>query len=103
MDLHNYFNCSNLLQLAGCPILDSGFVAYSAFVGINARMISSTALATIVPKQEHRGAFMALDSSLQQVAGGIAASAAGLIVYQAADGMIHGFPMLGWTVIEQLL
>ncbi|MCB0841285.1 MAG: MFS transporter, partial [Bacteroidetes bacterium] len=70
------------------------------FIGINARMIASTALATIVPGQTDRGAFMALDSSFQQVAGGIAATAAGWIVYQASDGMIHGYPSLGWTVIS---
>lgn len=69
------------------------------FVGINARMIASTALATIVPDQLDRGAFMALDSSFQQVAGGLAATAAGYIVFQAADGMIQGYPSLGWTVI----
>ncbi len=69
------------------------------FIGINARMIASTALATVVPEKHDRGAFMALDSSFQQVAGGVAATAAGWIVFQAADGMIHGFPSLGLTVI----
>jgi hypothetical protein len=42
---------------------------------------------------------MALDSSFQQVAGGVAAAAAGLIVYQASDGIIHGYPSLGWVVV----
>jgi predicted MFS family arabinose efflux permease len=69
------------------------------FIGINARMIASTALATAVPDQQDRGAFMAFDSSFQQVAGGIAATAAGWIVYQTSDGMIHGYPYLGLTVI----
>lgn len=69
------------------------------FVGINARMIASTALATVVPEQRERGTFMALDSSLQQVAGGVAATSAGWIVFQSEDGMIHGFPSLGWTVV----
>ena len=71
-------------------------------VGINARMIASTALATVVPAPQDRGAFMALDSSLQQVAGGVAATAAGWIVYQAPDGMISGYPSLGWTVIGMM-
>lgn len=69
------------------------------FMGINARMIASTALATVVPHQPDRGAFMALDASFQQVAGGVAATAAGWIVYQATDGVIHGYPSLGWVVI----
>ena len=69
------------------------------FLGINARMIASTALATVVPDPPDRGAFMALDSSFQQVAGGVAATAAGWIVYQASDGLLHGYPALGWVVI----
>ncbi|MCB0669825.1 MAG: MFS transporter [Saprospiraceae bacterium] len=72
------------------------------FVGINSRMITSTALATVVPDQPDRGAFMALDSSFQQVAGGVAAAAAGLIVYQASDGTIHGYSQLGLVVIATM-
>ncbi|GJM31266.1 MAG: hypothetical protein DHS20C18_02670 [Saprospiraceae bacterium] len=73
------------------------------FIGINARMIASTALATVVPNQPDRGAFMALDASFQQVAGGVAATAAGLIVYQASDGMIEGYSVLGFVVIGVML
>jgi len=73
------------------------------FVGINARMIASSALATVVPVPTERGAFMALDSSFQQLAGGVAATAAGWIVYQTSDGIIHGYPTLGWTVTGVML
>ena len=69
------------------------------FMGVNARMISSSALATVVPKAQDRGAFMAVDASLQQVSGGVAAAAAGLIVHQSSDGVIHQYPALGWAVI----
>lgn len=73
------------------------------FVGINSRMIASTALATVVPDRPDRGAFMALDSSLQQVAGGVAAAAAGWIVYQSSDGRIHGYSQLGWVVVTTMV
>lgn len=73
------------------------------FIGINARMISSTALATVIPNKNDRGSFMSLDSSFQQVTGGIGATIAGLIVFQAADGMIYGYSNLGWTVIGLML
>lgn len=79
------------------------FIHTLIFVGINARMIASTALATVVPDQPDRGSFMALDSSFQQVAGGVAATAAGLIVYQASDGMIHRYSLLGFVVIGVML
>ncbi len=69
------------------------------FLGINARMISSSALATIIPELKDRGAFMAVDASLQQAVGGMAAVAAGWIVFQSEDGMINNFPTLGMVVI----
>lgn len=73
------------------------------FLGINARMISSTALATIMPDKPDRGAFMALDASFQQLMGGIAATLAGFIVFQAPDGKIQGYPTLGWVIISVML
>jgi len=75
------------------------FIHSLIFVGINARMIAASALATVVPDQTDRGAFMALDSSFQQIAGGLAATAAGYIVFQTSDGMIEGYPNLAWTII----
>lgn len=73
------------------------------FIGINARMISSATLATAMPEATDRGAFMAVDASLQQGVGGMAAAAAGLIVFQSADGIIHRFPLLGIIVIVVML
>lgn len=73
------------------------------FIGINTRMISSATLATAMPKATDRGAFMAVDAALQQGVGGMAAAAAGLIVFQSADGIIHRFPLLGVIVILIML
>jgi predicted MFS family arabinose efflux permease len=50
--------------------------------GIMSRMIPSSALVTAIPEMRDRGAFMSINSSLQQIAGGIAASVAGMIVVQ---------------------
>lgn len=47
------------------------------FLGVNARMVSATDLATAVPKKSDRGTFLAIDSSIQQLAGGVAAAATG--------------------------
>jgi predicted MFS family arabinose efflux permease len=69
------------------------------FVGINARMITSASLATVIPKKQERGSFMAVDAALQQAAAGVAAVAAGLIVFQSADGVIQRFPLLGGLVM----
>jgi predicted MFS family arabinose efflux permease len=51
-------------------------------MGIMGRMIPSTALVTSIPEMQDRGAFMSINSSLQQIAGGIAAAFAGTIVVQ---------------------
>jgi len=51
-------------------------------MGIMGRMVPSTALVTAIPDMQDRGAFMSINSSLQQIAGGIAAAFAGTIVTQ---------------------
>lgn len=55
------------------------------FMGIMSRMIPATTLTMSIPDQRDRGAFMSVNSSLQQVAGGIAALCAGFIVTQETE------------------
>jgi predicted MFS family arabinose efflux permease len=68
------------------------------FMGISARMISSQALISGVPDQSDRGAFMSINSSVQQISGGIAAYAAGLIVVQSSSGELLHYDTLGYVV-----
>jgi predicted MFS family arabinose efflux permease len=68
------------------------------FAGITARMISSQALLSAVPEQSDRGAFMSVNSSVQQISGGIAAYAAGLIVVQSPSGELLHYDILGYVV-----
>ena len=56
------------------------------FIGIVSRIVPSMALISAIPSAQDRGAFMSINSSLQQIAGGIAAAFAGLIVKQSATG-----------------
>jgi predicted MFS family arabinose efflux permease len=49
-------------------------------IGIMSRMVPSMALVSSLPKMQDRGAFMSINSSLQQIAGGIASTVSGLIV-----------------------
>ncbi len=73
------------------------------FVGISSRMISSMALLTSVPKPEDRGAFMSINSAVQQISGGIASSLAGIIVVQSKTGELQYYPQLGLVVIGFIL
>ncbi|HNE27757.1 MAG: MFS transporter [Saprospiraceae bacterium] len=66
------------------------------FVGIMSRMVPAMAIMSSVPVMADRGAFMSINTSLQQIAGGIAASFAGLIVVQAdKNSPIEHYPVLG--------
>jgi MFS family permease len=73
------------------------------FVGVTSRMISASALMSAVPDAQNRGAFMAVNSSVQQIAGGIASAAGGLIVVQTATGDLRHYDTLGWVVVVAML
>ncbi|KQS28132.1 MFS transporter [Dyadobacter sp. Leaf189] len=69
------------------------------FVGITGRMISASALMSAVPEQQDRGAFMGINSSVQQISGGIASLIAGFIVHESSTGFIENYPLLGNVVV----
>ena len=73
------------------------------FMGISARMIPASALMTSVPSAEDRGAFMSINSAVQQLSGGIASAVAGMIVYKNAAGKMMNYPTLGFVVIASMI
>jgi predicted MFS family arabinose efflux permease len=73
------------------------------FIGIFSRMIPFQALMTQVPAPTHRGAFNAVNASLSQLAGGLAAVVAGHIVQQGTDGKLHHYDVAGYVVIATSL
>lgn len=73
------------------------------FVGIFARMIPTQALISAIPDPGSRGAFMAVNSSLQQISGGVASVLAGLIVAQGSTGKLEHFEHLGFILITTVL
>ena len=68
------------------------------FIGITSRMVASQALMTAVPEPADRGTFMGINSSVMQIAGGIASAIAGLIVVQTENGQLENYPLLGYVV-----
>jgi predicted MFS family arabinose efflux permease len=66
---------------------------------IGSRMLSTMALISAVPQPHERGAYMAVGSSMQQLAGGVSAWFAGQIVVQEGSGRIANYPQLGWVVV----
>ncbi len=70
-------------------------------MGIMSRMVPSTALVTGIPGMQDRGAFMSINSSLQQIAGGIAAAVAGMIVVQKDKfSPLEHYPTLGYVMVS---
>jgi predicted MFS family arabinose efflux permease len=86
-------------NLTPIPVWQVIIVSALMFAGVMSRMIPSQALMTAVPKTEDRGAFMSINSSLQQVAGGIASVIAGVIIVQQPGGKLVHFNTLGYVVI----
>ncbi len=73
------------------------------FAGITARMISSSALQTALPVPQDRGAFMSINSSVQQFSGGIASAIAGMIVIQPANNApLENYNILGYAVMSSI-
>ena len=73
------------------------------FVGIFSRIIPSQALISAIPGPAQRGAFNAVSASLQQLAGGISASVAGLIIVQTPTGRLDHFDWIGYIVVAVAL
>jgi MFS family permease len=73
------------------------------FIGISSRMISASALMTAIPDPKDRGAFMSINSSVQQISGGIASVVAGLIVIQTSSGYLERYDLLGYVVDGAIL
>lgn len=69
-------------------------------IGIMSRMVPAGALTSALPKMTDRGAFMSINSSLQQIAGGFAAAVGGLIVVQKTKvSPLEHYNTLGYVIV----
>jgi predicted MFS family arabinose efflux permease len=74
------------------------------WLGISSRMISSAALISGVPDLADRGAYMGINSAVQQVSGGVAAFIAGLIVHQPAKSApLQHYDIVGYLTVCSML
>lgn len=73
------------------------------FVGVFSRMIPSQTLLSAIPAPASRGAFMSVNSSIQQVAGGCASAIAGLIITEGPNGVLQSFDIVGYVVVATAL
>jgi predicted MFS family arabinose efflux permease len=69
-------------------------------MGIMSRMVPASALTMSVPDMQDRGAFMSINASLQQIAGGVAAAFAGRVVTQKDKfSALEHYDRLGYIVV----
>ncbi len=73
------------------------------FIGVSSRIIAGSALMTAVPRPQDRGAFMGVNSSVQQISGGVASTIAGMIVVQTSSGVLRNYEVLGYVVVAAML
>jgi predicted MFS family arabinose efflux permease len=69
-------------------------------MGVMARMVPAMALTSALPDIQDRGAFMSINSSLQQISGGVAAAIGGMIVQQeSAHSPLQNFDKVGYFIL----
>jgi predicted MFS family arabinose efflux permease len=86
-------------NLGPIPLWEVVALTMVMFMGIMSRMIPSTTLNTGVPEMKDRGAYMAITSSMQQIAGGFAAIGAGFIVHQQTKiSPLENYDILGYVI-----
>ncbi|MBA2588814.1 MAG: MFS transporter [Alphaproteobacteria bacterium] len=73
------------------------------FAGIFSRMIPAQALVSAIPALTQRGSFNAISASLQQLAGGVSAAVAGVVIAQGPGGALLHFNWLGYIVMTTTL
>ncbi len=87
-------------NLSATPLITVIILNVLMMAGIMSRMIPSQALITGIPVVQDRGAFMSINSSLQQIAGGIAAAFAGMIVTQKDKfSPLEHYNTLGYIIV----
>jgi len=67
---------------------------------IMSRIVPAMALVSALPKMQDRGAFMSINSSLQQIAGGVAAAVGGMIVIRKTKtSPLQHYDILGYVIV----
>jgi DHA1 family inner membrane transport protein len=73
------------------------------FIAANGRMIPTQAIISGVVTPQNRGGFMSINSSMQQLASGVAANIAGAIVVEGSNGRIEHYAWVGYFSIALIL
>lgn len=78
-------------------------VAGLFFILVNGRMVPMQAMVSNVVPPQQRGGFMSINSSVQQLASGLAATIGGAIIVKTADGRIEHYGWVGYLAMALIL
>mgnify|MGYP001116364487 CR=1 FL=1 len=84
-----------ITQLGVTPIVLALCVSTLFMMTGSGRFIPAMTLLSLVIDPKKRGTFMGLENAFRQFASGAASLAAGLIIYEGADGRLERFGMIG--------
>jgi len=90
-------------HLSVTPLWEVLIVNTLMYTAVMSRFIPSQALISGVPDMKDRGAFMAINSSVQQLGGGIASVVGGWLIGQDAAGRLLHYDVLGYVTIGAFL
>lgn len=89
-----------LTHLPSVPLLAALLASTVFMVGMSGRFPPAMALITNSVEARYRGAFMSVNSAVQQATGALANTAAGLVVTRdAVTGYLHGYSRVGWLTV----
>jgi len=94
------------LALTHLPVVPTAIiflVTTTSFIFNHARFVPATTLVTLNVKPRYRGAFMSLNSCVQQLASGFASLLNGFLVSVGPDGSLVGFGRLAWISAAAVL
>ncbi|SFC75804.1 Predicted arabinose efflux permease, MFS family [Parapedobacter composti] len=109
IDKYKLFTAASVWMMAMCiwythlsvtPLWAAMVFNILLMAGVTGRMVPSSALVSAVPALKDRGAFMSINASLQQLAGGVAAALAGKIVVQETNfSPLQHYDTVGYAVV----
>jgi MFS transporter, DHA1 family, inner membrane transport protein len=92
-----------ITNLKATPLWGVLIVAAIFFIFVNGRMVPMQAMVSSVVPPQQRGGFMGINSSVTQLASGVAANIGGAIIYETAEGRIERFDWVGYFSIALIL
>jgi predicted MFS family arabinose efflux permease len=84
-----------LTNLPRVPLVTAVAASTLLMVCMTGRFVPAMALITTSIEARHRGGFMSVNSSIQQLAAGLASWVSGMILGQSVTGAITHFPVIG--------